>query len=84
MVTVDIEDVPLMINVIDTYIEETKEAKEMSIEDDRTLDTTDKLLDVMSQYDKDIDTLVRLKKSLENSLSSPRRFRRRRWRAGSH
>ena len=66
MITVEIEDIPLMINVIDTYLDGIKEAKEMSIDDLGTLDTTAKLLDSMSQYDKDLDTLTRLKERLQN------------------
>lgn len=77
MITVEIEDVPLMINVIETYLEGIKEAKEMSIEDVRTLDTTDKLLDSMSQYDKDLDTLTRLKERLQNETGT-RFFKRHR------
>lgn len=61
MITVEIEDVSLMINVIDTYMEGLKEAKEASIEDFNTLDTPEKLLDTMASYDENMAVLTRLK-----------------------
>lgn len=64
MITVEIEDVSLMINVIDTYMEGIKEAKEASIEDFHTLDTPEKLLDTMSSYDENMAVLTRLKERI--------------------
>jgi len=64
MITVEIEDVDLMLDVINTYLEGVKEAKEMSIEDDRTLDTSEKLLESMALYDENISTLERLREVL--------------------
>lgn len=64
MITVEIEDVPLMINVIDNYIEGIKEAKAASIEDDQTLDTPEKLLDTMASYDENMAVLTRLRERI--------------------
>lgn len=64
MITVEIEDVSLMINVIDTYMEGLKEAKEASIEDFNTLDTPEKLLDTMASYDENMAVLTRLKERI--------------------
>lgn len=69
MITVEIEDVPLMINVLDTYIEGLKEAKEASIEDFNTLDTPEKLLDTMSSYDENLATLAKLRERLISEAS---------------
>lgn len=51
---------PLMVNVLSTYMEGIKEAKDASIIDFNTLDTTEKLLDCMSQYDEDYEVLNNL------------------------
>ena len=64
MITVEIEDVSLMINVIDNYMEGIKEAKAASIEDDQTLDTPEKLLDTMASYDENMAVLTRLKERI--------------------
>lgn len=64
MITVEIEDVSLMINVIDTYMEGIKEAKAASIEDINTLDTPEKLLDTMASYDENMAVLTRLKERI--------------------
>ena len=69
MITVEIEDVPLMINVIDTYLEGIKEAKAASIEDDQTLDTAEKLLDTMASYDENMSVLVRLREKIISEAS---------------
>lgn len=66
MISVEIEDVSLILNVIDTYMEGLKEAKSASIEDDRTLDTPEKLLDSMASYDEDMAVLTRLKAQIIN------------------
>lgn len=64
MITVEIEDIPLMINVIDTYMEGIEEAKAASIEDYQTLDTPEKLLDSMASYDENMAVLTRLKERI--------------------
>lgn len=53
-----------MINVIDTYMEGLKEAKEASMEDFNTLDTPEKLLDAMASYDENMAVLTRLKERI--------------------
>lgn len=69
MITVEIEDVPLMINVIDIYMEGIKEAKAASIEDDQTLDTPEKLLDTMASYDENMAVLIRLREKIIGEAS---------------
>jgi hypothetical protein len=75
VITVEIEDIPLMLDVIDTYIEGIKEAKEASMVDDRTLDTMESLLDSMSLYDQNLVTLLRLKEVLIIGKSKEERKR---------
>lgn len=69
VITVEIEDVPLMISVLDTYIEGLKEAKEASIEDFNTLITPEKLLDTMSSYDENLVTLTKLREVIIGEAS---------------
>lgn len=64
MITVEIEDVDLMLHVLYEYMNGIKEAKELSMEDSGTLDTADKLLESMALYDQNMATLERLKEVL--------------------
>lgn len=68
MITVDIEDVPLMIHVITTYIEGIDEAKEVTTEDKATITTVDDLLGSMTQYDEDKATLNKLLERLKDEI----------------
>ena len=65
VVNLEITDVPLMLHVIETYMVGLKDAKEISIEDTYILDTSDKLLGSMAQYDEDYETLAEWKARLE-------------------